>query len=79
MDRRRSPRSPGRVMPRSAFRFAPSMYTWTPLAWHISVISRIRDSKSPSVFGIVIMKRGHVLVEVPLEVEEVHLAVRRRT
>jgi hypothetical protein len=31
------------------------MYTCTPLAWHISVIWWMRDSKRPSVLGWVIM------------------------
>src|SRR3990172_4886282 len=52
------PKSPGRVIPRIAFRLAPSMYTCAPLAWHISLISRIRGSKSPRVFGTVIMGAG---------------------
>src|SRR6267143_488045 len=49
------PRSPGRVIPRIALRLAPSMYTCTPLAWQSSVISMMRGSNMPSVFGTVIM------------------------
>ena len=49
------PKSPGRVTPSSAVRFAPSPYTRPPRAWTSSQIAPMCASKSPSVLGFVII------------------------
>ena len=46
-----APNSPGAARPTSAFRLAPSTYTWPPCACTISQISRMPASNTPCVDG----------------------------
>src|SRR5690242_20022798 len=45
------PQRPGRAMPHSAFKFAPSVYTCPPCWWTMSQIVTISSSNTPWVDG----------------------------